>query len=197
MVDDESSSHHARLRALLQHLRAIGFPSLARRYVVLNAFDGVMASLGFVAGYFAGGGASLRGAFKGVAAAGFAMALSGLLSAFLTEAAEQRRELEALERALMRKLDGTLLEESRMLSVALAALVNAVAPLAGALVVAAPFWDPVAAILGGAAVWASLAVALVTLFALGFVLGGLKPRSLAYGAAFLASGLLVVLAGGA
>jgi len=84
-----------------------------------------------------------------------------------------------------------------MLSVALAALVNAVAPLAGALVVAAPFWDPVAAILGGAAVWASLAVALATLFALGFVLGGLKPRSLAYGAAFLASGLLVVLAGGA
>ena len=45
MVDDESSSHHARLRAPLQHLRAIGFPSLARRYVVLNAFDGARAHM--------------------------------------------------------------------------------------------------------------------------------------------------------
>jgi len=197
MSESEGSSRLAKLLDLLRHLHATGFPSLARRYLVLNAFDGAMASLGFVAGYFAGGGASAQSAFKGVVAAGFAMALSGLLSAFFTEAAEQRRELEALERALMRKLDGTLLEESRLLSVALAALVNALAPLAGALVVAAPLWGPVAEALGGVAAWVSLAVALTTLFALGFVLGGFRPRSLAYGAAFLASGLIVILAGGA
>jgi predicted membrane protein (TIGR00267 family) len=196
MLKSKESSRFIKMLNLLQHLRATRFPSLARRYLVLNAFDGIMASLGFVAGYFAGGGVNTQGAFKGVLAAGFAMALSGLVSALLTEAAEQRRELEELERALMRKLDDTLLEKSRLLSVVLSALINATAPLAGVLVVAAPLWDPLATVLGGASAWVSLALALASLFSLGLVLGGLNRLSLGYGAAFLAAGLIVTLVAG-
>lgn len=197
MSKGDDSSHPIMLK-LARLLRSSRFAGIARRYLVLNAFDGVMAALGFVIGYFAGGGVDVRWAFKGITTAAAAMAISGFVSALLTETAEQRRELLELEKALMRKLSGTLIERSMLLSAVLAAFVNALAPLAGVLVVALPLWEPVAAALGPrTAAMLSIASGLASLFALGLALKGLSRSSIGYGAAFLASGVAVALIGGA
>ena len=96
------------MKLALRHLGAINFAGIARRYFVTNLFDGVLTALGLALGYYFAGGQHASTLLVSALAVSFGLGLSGFVSSYLTEVAERRREIIEMEKALLRKLSGTI-----------------------------------------------------------------------------------------
>jgi predicted membrane protein (TIGR00267 family) len=100
------------------------------------------------------------------------MAISGLTSAMLVEYSELQKELNELEKALFRNLDGTHIAKAKMATALMNALVNAVAPILGALAVLFPILLSSIGIIGfSQGFMLSLLLSILSLFLLGVYLG--------------------------
>uniref|UniRef100_A0A7J3X5K4 VIT family protein n=1 Tax=Thermofilum pendens TaxID=2269 RepID=A0A7J3X5K4_THEPE len=181
------------LRGVFRILTSTDFPSIARRYFVMNCFDGVMTMLGFILGYFFSGGSNPGTAVGAGVAASIAMGVSGFTGALLTEFAERARELEELERAMFKDLTPTVFGRALRVAALAAAVVDALAPAAGAMTVAAPVvLSSMGLVSFPTAVALSAATGLLVLFALGYYLGRIaEGRPLLYGAVMAGAGVLV------
>jgi predicted membrane protein (TIGR00267 family) len=122
-------------------LRLTRSHGIARRYFVVNGFDGALAMLGLVMGFYVTGSASLDVAVTACMGTAVALGVSGLSSAYISESAERRRSLRDLEEAMA----GASLEDSshgraaRFVPFYVAA-VNGLAPFFTALVIISPLW---------------------------------------------------------
>lgn len=158
---------------LLLHIhRARG---IVRRYFITNGFDGALTMLGMMAGFYTSKGAEISVALSATLGAAVALFMSGVSSAYLSEAAERKKELNELEQALIKDLTySDYGEASRYLPIVVA-LVNGLSPLLISLLIISPLW------------WASLgfslpvspfllaiAIALCTTFLLGLFLGSIS-----------------------
>jgi predicted membrane protein (TIGR00267 family) len=95
----------------------------------------------------------------------------------VSEAAERERELQELERALVRDLEDTAHGAAARLVPLLIAAVNGLAPLLMALVVITPLWLVDAGVsLPLGPLESSIVVAFATLFLLGAFLGSISGR---------------------
>jgi predicted membrane protein (TIGR00267 family) len=158
-----------RLVFLLSITRAEG---IARRYIVVNGFDGALTMLGMLMGFQAGGGVAPHIAVNACLGAAVALSASGLSSAYLSEAAERRKALLELEEAMGQPLRKSAHEEAARVVPVLVGLANGLSPLLVSLVIIAPLWAGAAgmALTHDPLVWAS-AVAFVAIFVLGAFLG--------------------------
>jgi len=168
---------------------------IARRYFVKNGFDGSMTMLGIIVGAWvvevdrpeiivtAGLGACL------------AMGISGLFGAYMTERAERKRDLKALENAMLTNLDGSVLADASSFVSFYAAVVDGGSPILTSVISLLPFifvlgkfmpiWD---------AYILSFILTLITLFTLGMYLGRIaKENMLLYGVQTLAAGIITVV----
>ena len=164
---------------------------IARRYLVLNAFDGALTTLGVIAGaYFAGTGSARVILVAGVGASA-AMGISGFWGAYLTERAERGRAMKELERALFTDLSGSRIEHSSKTAAATIAAIDGLSPLLVSLLCLSPLLLTLAGLLTlSLAVYAASGMAMVVLFSLGVFLGRVSETS-----AWVHGGL-TVLAGG-
>ena len=145
---------------------------IMRRYFVVNGYDGALTMLGLMMGFHVSGGVDLAVVITSCLAAALALGMSGLSSAYISEAAEQRRALAQLEKAMVSSL-----QESHHAQVAvwipwLVALVNGLSPLLTALVIMVPLWlahSGVMLVLNPLPT--AMMVALVILFLFGVFLG--------------------------
>ena len=122
--------------------------------------------------------------------AAVALGVSGISSAYVSEAAERYKELRELERAMLADLsEATHATAARLIPV-LIAIVNGLAPLVVSLVIISPLWMTA---LGVSLPWspfdATLAVAFAVIFLLGVFLGRVS------GHFWLWTGLRAVLIG--
>jgi len=113
---------------------------IMRRYFVVNGFDGALTMLGLIMGFYVSDYVELGVVITTCLATGFALGMSGISSAYISEAAERRHTLLELEKAMVTSLD-----ESHHARVAtwvpwLVALVNGIAPLLIALIIILPLW---------------------------------------------------------
>jgi len=175
--------------------RITGITEIARRYFVMNAFDGVLTMLGVIIGAHTSGVLEPRLVIGTGLAATLAMGISGASGAYMTEKAEQTRELKKLESALLVRLDDTRHEDASRFAYVFAALVDGVSPALGALAVLSPIIMANAGLLDiEAAFWASIAVGIAVLVALGLYLAKVSDERLwVYGAQMLVVGVLTVL----
>jgi predicted membrane protein (TIGR00267 family) len=123
-----------------------------------------------------------------------AMGISGLWGAYLTEAAERKRELDDLESHTLTDLSGTKIGRASRVAVVVVALVDGLAPFLSALVVLLPFFFT--ALLADIvfSYYVSLGMALVVLFALGAFLGKVSKESLIIsGLKMIGAGLVCIL----
>jgi predicted membrane protein (TIGR00267 family) len=139
--------------------------AIMRRYFVVNGFDGALTMLGLIMGFYVSDRVDLAVVITSCLAAALALGMSGVSSAYISEAAERRRDLAQLEKAM-----GTSLDESHHAQAArwipwLVALVNGIAPLLIALIVI------VGIALGLEPLLAAMVVALAIIFLLGVFLG--------------------------
>ena len=165
----------SQLRFLLQLSRAHG---IARRYFVTNGFDGTLTILGLNMGFYSTGGVAQTVIINADLGAAIALAVSGFVSAYLSESSERHRELKELERAVVADLANTAHGRAARLVPVLIALVNGLAPLLLALLIMVPLWlSQAGMVLPLAPLELSILLAFLVLFLLGAFLGAVSGRS--------------------
>lgn len=122
-------------------LLKISHPSrIARRYLATNGFDGALTMLGLTIGFALGGDVALSVAIHACLAAAIALGMSGLSSAYISEAAERTRELQELEEAMVVDLDTTAHGKAARFVPFVIAIVNGFSPFAASLLIILPMW---------------------------------------------------------
>ena len=146
--------------------------SIARRYLVTNGFDGALTMLGMVTGFYISGTTELTVAISACVGASIALFISGLTSAYLSEKAERKKELDELEKALLHDLENSDYGQASRYLPMLVALVNGLSPLILSLLILLPLFIaaqgytlPVSPFLS------AIAAALICVFFLGVFLG--------------------------
>lgn len=112
---------------------------IARRFFVMNAFDGALTMSGVVLGSFVAGISSPEIILALGTTTTTAMFSSGVWGAYLTEGAERKRELKDLERQMLVKLDKTEIGAASRAATLVTALVDGVSPVLSAFVISIPF----------------------------------------------------------
>ena len=146
--------------------------SIMRRYLVVNGFDGALTTLGLIMGFYVSDRVDLLVVITSCLAAALALGMSGISSAYISEAAERRRNLAILEEAMLTSLDKSNHARSVIWIPWLVALVNGIAPLFIAMIIIFPLWLGYRGALAGLQPLPTAAgVALVIIFLLGVFLG--------------------------
>lgn len=152
-----------------------GSRGIARRYVVVNGFDGALTMLGLIMGFHASGGVAATVAVSACIGAAIALAISGLSSAYLSEAAERRKALHELERAMIVKLGKSAHGRASRLVPIIIALVNGLSPLLISVLIALPLWlSSRQILLPVEPMYASIGIAFAIIFLLGTYLGKIE-----------------------
>ncbi len=177
-----------RLKLLRDYNRIANIDVIARRYFVMNAFDGVLAILGVLLGSYMVGSERNVVISTGVAI-GVAMAVSGVWGAYLTERAERQREIQELERATLSKLKETKIGRAANFAVFVIALIDGAAPFAAAIAILSPFLF-LSAIFSVKQMYVfSISIAFISLFLIGVFLGRISKENV------LKMGIIMIFAG--
>ena len=162
----------------------------SRRYLVMNAFDGVMTVLGIVLGsQLLGGGHAAHVLGAGVGAS-LAMGISGASGTYMAEMAEQERKIRELEEAMLTGLEDSIVERAHRQAALISAAVDSLAALLAGLAVVSPYAAAVAHMLPEATAFTlSLSFSFAMLFVLGVFLGRVSKKNL------LLSGLKAIAVG--
>ena len=145
---------------------------IMRRYFVVNGYDGALTMLGLIMGFYVSGSVDLAVVITSCLAAALALGMSGISSAYISEAAERRRILTQLEEAMVTSLDESHHARAVIWIPWLVALVNGIAPLLIALIIIVPLWLARSGmVLVFGPLLSAMAVALVIIFLLGVFLG--------------------------
>ncbi len=113
---------------------------IMRRYFVVNGFDGALTMLGLIMGFYVSDPVELTVVITACLATAFALGMSGISSAYISEAAERRHTLAALEKAMVTSLDESHHARAAIWIPWLVALVNGIAPLIISLIIILPLW---------------------------------------------------------
>lgn len=182
------------LEELQTYNQIIGIAEIARRYFAMNAFDGVLTTIGVLAGNYLAGVRDLTIPIRTGIATSIAMGISGLWGAYLTETAERRRELSELERVSLIDQSGTSIGRASRFAVIVVSVVDGLAPAMAAIIVLIPLF--LGELLGNPLLSYGLAagLALLSLFALGIFLGVVSEEKnlLGYGIKTLLAGLAAI-----
>ena len=168
---------------------------IARRYFVVNGFDGALTMLGLLIGFLISATADLNTALTACMGATIALGTSGFSSAYMSEAAERQREFRQLQHSMMSDLKDSAHAQASRWTPWLIAIVNGASPLLIGVLIMLPLW--LASI--GYAIplgpfGASITVAFCLIFLLGAFLGDVSGSSwLVSGLKALAIGLITAL----
>ncbi|MBV2089457.1 MAG: hypothetical protein JAY67_19745 [Candidatus Thiodiazotropha taylori] len=181
--------------ALLKRLRywsyLAGSGDIARRYFVVNGFDGALTMLGLVTGFHFSGTEDLKLMLSGCVGAAVALGISGISSAYLSESAEQRRALTELEEAMVSDLSDSEHANAAKTLPVLVAMANGLAPMLLSILIISPLWLAQAGVpLPLQPLLLSILLALGSIFFLGAFLGSVG------GTSWLVSGVKTLLIAG-
>ena len=172
---------------------------IARRYLALNAFDGVLPVIGILMG----GLITLTSqntmfvyqtTLIAILGTSFAMLVSGITSSYLTESAERKREINELERSLLSNLGDSGITKAARTTTLVVSLINGLSPSMAALATMFPLFIPLVTKLAiETAFYMSIGIGLIVLFSLGVFLGKVsKTNIVIYGFKTLIAGVFVV-----
>lgn len=185
------SSFTEKAKVYLHVTKASG---IARRYFVLNGFDGAMTVFGIVLGSWMAEVSKPGIIVSAGLIASLAMGLSGFFGAFIAEKAEREGHLKEMEEATNNKVEPIHYEAAKFVTYYVA-LIDGLSPALTATISLAPFllvlvgWIPISN-----AYVASMTLSLITLFLLGMYLRRVaKESGWFYGIAMLMAGAFTAL----
>ncbi|MES9898382.1 MAG: hypothetical protein ABW148_05090 [Sedimenticola sp.] len=159
-------------------LRITGSSGIARRYFVVNGFDGALTMLGLIVGFLIGTPVELSVVISACLGAAIALGMSGISSAYVSEMAEQHRELAKLEAAMIKDLQNSAHGEASRWVPRLIALVNGAAPFIISLIIIFPLMlSNSGIVLPIPPLHAAIIIALFLVFLLGVYLGHISGIS--------------------
>jgi predicted membrane protein (TIGR00267 family) len=155
---------------LLQHYHRISeVGEIVRRYFALNAFDGVLTTLGVLVGAYLGGVESRATVVTVVLTTAVGMSVSGFYGSYLVEKAERARAMRELEDSTLSSLADTDIASASRYATILIAVVDGASPFIAAIICLIPFVFTSLAI--GSEYIAAMAIAFLETFLLGVFLG--------------------------
>ena len=167
---------------------------IGRRYFAMNAFDGVLTIIGVLMGNLMAGVDQPRIVVSTGMATCIAMGVSGLWGAYLTEAAERKRDLNELERFTLTNLDQSRIGKASRTAVLVVAIIDGLSPFLAALIVLVPFFVANFFPAIQYVYYTSIGLAMLTLLGLGFFLGVVsKGNVLIYGLRTVIAGVISIL----
>ena len=181
------------LEKIRLYIQVTHISEIARRYFIKNGLDGSMTTLGVILGaWFIEVDRPSIIVSTGLGAC-LAMVVSGLFGAYITEKAERRRQIKALEESMLANLDGSVHQNASDFVPALAALVDGLSPALMAVISLSPFLLSTAGILDIQQSYIiSFAVTFLMLFILGLYLGHVaEEKKILYGLGMLAAGAAI------
>ena len=153
-------------------LRLTHSHGIVRRYFVVNGFDGALTILGIITGFHVSGEGNISVIIRACFSAAVALTVSGLTSAYISEAAEKQKDFSDLQEAMVADLSATHHARAAKIVPFLVAAVNGFAPFVFALLIIAPLWFAHHSLLASVnPLVASILVALTIIFLLGVFLG--------------------------
>lgn len=159
-------------------LRITSTHGIARRYFVVNGFDGALTMLGLIIGFMVSDPPPVAIIISACLGAAIALAVSGVSSAYVSESAERLRALEQLQDAMAVDLGESFHGDAARWVPMMIALVNGLAPLVICLLIMMPLWLAHAGVsLPVAPLPSAVLVALVLIFFLGVFLGRISGVS--------------------
>jgi predicted membrane protein (TIGR00267 family) len=134
----------ARLRAVpatVRHYHEIaGVGEIARRYFVINAFDGSLTTLGVVAGAYAGGVTKAATVITLILATAVSIGVSGFYGSYQVERAERDRALRELEETTLTSMADTDLASASRYATVFVAAIDGLSPLLASLIIMIVFF---------------------------------------------------------
>ena len=125
----------------LHHLITISKShDIARRYFVVNGFDGALTTLGLLVGFYISSSSSINIVITACLSAAIALAMSGFSSAYVSEAAERKREFRELQSAMISDLSGSPHAKASIWMPLLIAITNGLSPLILSLIIILPLF---------------------------------------------------------
>ncbi|MBE0519992.1 VIT1/CCC1 transporter family protein [Candidatus Bathyarchaeota archaeon] len=181
-------------RKVSVYLKVTKATSIARRYFVMNGFDGAMTVFGIVLGSWIAGVSKPEILILASVGACLAMGLSGFFGAYMAEKAERDRHLKEMEKATHNNVDPIQYEASRFVEIYVA-LIDGLSPALTGIISIIPFiFASVGWMLLENAYMLSLALSLTSLFLLGIYLGKVaRGNGWLYGVAMLIVGAFTAL----
>lgn len=176
------------------YLKVTKASGIARRYFVMNGFDGAMTVFGIVLGSWIAGVSKPEIIILAGLGACLAMGFSSFFGAYMAEKAERERRLKEMEKATHNNVDPIQYEAARFVTVYVA-VIDGLSPALTAIISLIPF---ILASVGWLPIWNayifSLVLSLVTLFLLGIYLGKIaRENGWIYGVAMLTVGAFTAL----
>ncbi len=113
---------------------------ILRRYVVVNGFDGALTMLGLLAGFRVAPEVPIKAMITACIGAAVALGVSGVASAFISEAAERRLALKELESAMIHDLEDSAHGRAARLVPYLIAASNGMSPFMISVFILLPLW---------------------------------------------------------
>ena len=113
---------------------------IARRYFVVNGFDGALTTLGLLVGFYISKRADITIVITACLSAAIALAMSGFSSAYVSEAAERKREFRELQSAMVSDLSGSPHAKVSIWMPLLIAITNGLSPLILSLIIILPIF---------------------------------------------------------
>ncbi len=154
------------------HINAAFKNKIARRYIVVNSFDGILTTIGIIVGIYAGGIADPKVIIIAVVGAAIALCVSGIFGGYLTEEAEKKGSLARIERSMLKKLSSTKIEEKSKKSTIVIGLANGLAPAFASLIIISPaFFAALGIISEKNLLFMMIGIAFIMLAVLGVILG--------------------------
>ena len=170
-------------RKIAEILRLSEAGEIARRYFIINFFDGILTALGVIIGIYAVGIHDIQIITAAVIGAAIAMFVSGFSGAYISERAEKAEDLKRIERAMLRKMGKTKIGEAARKVPFIVAFVNGLSPAISSIVIIIPCAFALAGLLQEAYVFPFvLTISFSLLFILGIFLGRIaKENTLFFG----------------
>ncbi|MHA1974760.1 MAG: VIT1/CCC1 transporter family protein [Candidatus Hodarchaeales archaeon] len=167
-----------------------GSGNIAKRYLVMNSFDGALTALGLIIGNWLVGIKDPRVLIVGGLGASIAMGVSGAFGAYLTETAVKKEEMAVYESAMLESFEDTVIDEASAFSSYFVAFIDGFSPFMAASISFFPFILVMFFTLDiNIAYMASFVLTGFSLFSLGTYLGKISKTNL------YINGLKMILAG--
>ncbi|MFO7928951.1 MAG: VIT1/CCC1 transporter family protein [Candidatus Humimicrobiaceae bacterium] len=162
---------------------------IVRRYFAVNGFDGVITIIGVLMGNYIIGTQDYMNVIITGTAVCISLGVSGVWSAYNSESAERKKEIDDLEKYTLHDLDRTVISEAQSFATKVLSAVNGLSPVITALIPIIPFFFG-SIIPIEYSFYAGFALAFLVLLGIGLFLGKISKSNL------IISGIKMVIAGG-
>ncbi|MCS7123385.1 MAG: hypothetical protein RMJ17_02320 [Candidatus Aenigmarchaeota archaeon] len=115
-----------------------GLETVARRYFVINSFDGIVVTLSILLMFYISGFFSKTMIIKTVLAAAVGASLSGFVGAYFSEVSERKHHRKKYEKLLLSTLKGSIIEKYEKHAAILMGLIEGLSPLIFSLITIIP-----------------------------------------------------------